>query len=143
MGRGPYRAPVSTVSKMAVDQLKRVRRICLAFPEATEKEAWGRIPTFRIRNNIFAMFTDNYRNDGRIALWLAADFGMLEELVAREPARYFVPCGTRRPGWVGVLLDKNDDKTIKKRVGEAYALIAEKTHAKRKGIGKVKFAAAL
>ena len=35
--------------------LKRVRDICLALPEASEKEAWGR-PTFRIRGKkMFAM----------------------------------------------------------------------------------------
>jgi hypothetical protein len=78
------------------------------------------------------MFTDNYRNDGRIALWLATDFGMLEELVTREPHRYFVPYNKRRPGWVGVVLDKIDDKTLKIRAKEAYELIAEKTQTKKK-----------
>ncbi len=34
---------------MSKDHLSRVRRICLSFPEATEKEAWG-APTFRVRN---------------------------------------------------------------------------------------------
>jgi hypothetical protein len=120
------------VASMPVDQLKRVRRICLIFPDATEKKAWERIPTFRIRDTIFAMFTDNYRNDGRIALWLAAEFGMLEELVAREPDRYFVPDNKRRPGWIGVLLNQIDDKTLKMRAREAYELIAEKTQTKWK-----------
>jgi predicted DNA-binding protein (MmcQ/YjbR family) len=120
------------VGTMPVDQLKRVRRICLALPEVTEKFAWDRIPTFRIRDNIFAMFTDNYRDDGRVALWLAADLGMQEELVARAPARYFIPVNKRRPDWIGVILDKNDDETIKERVREAYELIAEKTQTKRR-----------
>jgi hypothetical protein len=64
---------------------------------------------------------------------------MLEELVAREPGRYFVPCNKRRPGWIGVILDRIDDKTLKKRAREAYELIAEKTQTKR-GRGAVRSA---
>lgn len=40
----------------------RLRKICLALPEATEKEAWGD-PTFRVRDRIFAM---EKRGDGRV-----------------------------------------------------------------------------
>jgi predicted DNA-binding protein (MmcQ/YjbR family) len=118
---------------MPVNQLKRVRRICLALPGASEKEAWGRIPTFRVGDSIFAMFTDNYQNDGRVALWLAAEFGVLEELLARYPERYFAPRQTRRPGWIGVLLDQNDDASIQKHVRDAYELIGEKTKGRRTG----------
>jgi len=32
----------------------RLRRICLALPEAEERETWGD-PTFRVRDKIFAM----------------------------------------------------------------------------------------
>lgn len=36
--------------------LADVRRVCLAFPEAAEVEAWGR-PTFRAGKKIFAVFS--------------------------------------------------------------------------------------
>jgi hypothetical protein len=116
---------------MAVDQEKRARRICLSFPETTEKEAWG-TPTFRVKGKLFAMFADNHHNDGRVALWLAADFGMQEELIARKPKNYFVPPYVGCNGWIGVHLDKNDDKTVRQRVIEAYDLTLEKAQAKRK-----------
>ena len=38
---------------MPVDPLIRLRALCLALPESSEKLAWGE-PTFRVRNKIFA-----------------------------------------------------------------------------------------
>ena len=54
--------------------LARVRRMCLALPEAHEKIAWG-APTFRVRDRQFAMFLDNHHGDGRLALWCKASPG--------------------------------------------------------------------
>jgi predicted DNA-binding protein (MmcQ/YjbR family) len=36
------------------DPLSRLRDICLALPEAVEKETWGEA-TFRVRDKIFAV----------------------------------------------------------------------------------------
>jgi len=44
----------------AKTQLERLRRLCLAFPGATEKIAWG-APTFRVRDKMFAMGGDEFR----------------------------------------------------------------------------------
>lgn len=38
---------------MAGSPLPRLRRMCLALPDATEKKAWG-APAFRVRNRMFA-----------------------------------------------------------------------------------------
>jgi hypothetical protein len=38
---------------MARSPLPRLRRLCLALPEAHEVTAWGE-PTFRVRNKMFA-----------------------------------------------------------------------------------------
>ena len=46
--------------------LTRVRRICLALPEAMEKTAWG-WPTFRVRDRIFVMFVNDHHGDDRLA----------------------------------------------------------------------------
>ena len=48
---------------MPEQPIDRLRAICLALPEAVEKEAWGD-PTFRVRDKIFAM---EKRGDGRIS----------------------------------------------------------------------------
>lgn len=45
---------------MSTDPVQRLRAICLALPEATEKEAWGG-PTFRVRDRIFAMPKEGHR----------------------------------------------------------------------------------
>ena len=49
----------------------RLRQICLALPEATDKEAWGD-PTFRVRDKIFAM---QKFGEGRDSLWCKAPDG--------------------------------------------------------------------
>ena len=48
-----HHAPLSASAAKALD---RLRAICLAFPEAAEKETWGS-PTFRVK--------DKYLSDGR------------------------------------------------------------------------------
>src|SRR5215217_7256424 len=55
------------------DALARLRRVCLAFPEAHEVEAWGE-PTFRVRNKLFAMHSSSgtHHGAGRPAVWIAA-----------------------------------------------------------------------
>ena len=50
--------PLGDWSEPSVD---RLRAICLALPEAVEKETWGD-PTFRVRDRIFALVR---RGDGR------------------------------------------------------------------------------
>ncbi len=55
------------------DRLERLRRICLARPAASEKEAWGD-PTWRVRDRIFAMQKGNVEG-GRPSLWLKAPAG--------------------------------------------------------------------
>lgn len=107
------------------DPLKRVRAICLALPEATEKLAWG-APTFRVRDKIFAMYAENHHGDGRIALWCNAPKGAQEVLVGSEPARFFKPpyVGTR--GWIGLHLRANSDEELAGFVREAYCLTAPK-----------------
>ena len=61
--------------------LDRLRAICLALPEATETLSWGVVPTFRVRDKIFAQDEVNHHGDGRVALWLKAPPGAQEILV--------------------------------------------------------------
>lgn len=96
--RAPSRAAVLT----------RVRRMCLALPEAHEKIAWG-APTFRVRDRQFAMFLDNHHGDGRLALWCKAPPGAQEVLVGADPERFFVPPYVGPAGWLGIRLDKGLD----------------------------------
>ncbi len=84
--------------------IERVRTICLALPEATEKLAWGE-PTFRVRDKIFAQFEDNHHDSGIVGLWCKAPDGMQEMLVRADPARFYVPKYVGHRGWIGIRME--------------------------------------
>lgn len=101
--------------------IDRLRAICLALPEAVEKEAWGD-PTFRVRDKIFAM---EKRGDGRISVWLKAPPGSQMVLTGADHDRFFVPPYVGHKGWVGVRLDtKPDWEEVGVLVKRSYRLIA-------------------
>ncbi len=84
--------------------IKRLREICLALPEATEKEAWGEC-TFRVGGKMFAMTDNNHHNSGHVAVWIKAPAMVQEILVGSDPKRFFKPPYVGPKGWVGVRLD--------------------------------------
>jgi predicted DNA-binding protein (MmcQ/YjbR family) len=85
--------------------LGRLRKICLALPEAKERETWGH-PTFRVRDKIFATFGEG---EGGPALTCKAPPGSQAILVGADPARFFVPAYVGSKGWVGMRLDRRVD----------------------------------
>lgn len=84
--------------------IKRLREICLALPETTEKEAWGEC-TFRVGGKMFAMTDNNHHNSGHLAVWIKAPAMVQEILVGSDPKRFFKPPYVGPKGWVGVRLD--------------------------------------
>jgi predicted DNA-binding protein (MmcQ/YjbR family) len=111
---------LDAVAKQPID---RLRAICLALPEAVEKEAWGD-PTFRVRDRIFAM---EKRGDGRVSVWCKAPAGSQMVLVGADPERFFVPPYVGLKGWIGVRLDNDPDWTeVAAVVKRSYRLIAPK-----------------
>lgn len=108
---------------MSKQTIGRLRALCLALPEAVEKEAWGD-PTFRVRDKIFAM---EKRGDGRISVWCKAPPGSQMVLVGADPERFFVPPYVGHKGWVGMRLDGGPDwKEVDTLVRRSYRLIAPK-----------------
>ena len=108
---------------MPGEPIERLRAICLALPEAAERQAWGD-PTFRVRDKIFAM---EKRGDGRISLWCKAPPGSQEILVGADPELFFVPPYVGRKGWIGVRLDRNPDwEEVAEGGKRSYRLIAPK-----------------
>lgn len=96
--------------QMAPKPLTRLRKLCLALPEAHEVEAWGE-PTFRVRNKLFAMYADaaNHHGGGRPAVWCKAEPVNQGLLVRAAPDRLFVPPYVGPSGWIGVYLDGDAD----------------------------------
>jgi hypothetical protein len=111
--------------KKEIDNLDRVRRICLALPEAFEKDAWGE-PTFRVKT-IFAMSGAAARHGkGRDVLWCNAPEGLQEAIVGADPERFFVPPYMGVSGWIGLVLDLLDDEEIETYVVQSYCMSATK-----------------
>ena len=65
---------VKRKSDLGEEHLRRVRRICSAMPECTEKLSHGE-PTFFVRKKVFAMLANNHHDDGHIAVWIPAPPG--------------------------------------------------------------------
>jgi len=104
--------------------IERLRRICLALPEATEQEAWSE-PTWRVKAKMFAQLDDYHHGSPHCSVWLPASIEAQEALVAADPARFFRPPYVGHKGWVGVVLDtKPDWETVAELVREAYRRIA-------------------
>lgn len=105
--------------------LRRVRRICTALPETTEKPSHGE-PTFFIRKKVFAMFANNHHNDGHIAVWLPAPVGIQEMLIESSPKKFFKPPYVGGRGWIGVELNRVSDTELDFLVRQAWRMIAPK-----------------
>ncbi len=113
---------------MAPRPLTRLRRLCLALPEAHEVEAWGE-PTFRVRNKLFAMYADaaNHHGSGRPAVWCKATLSNQSLMVEAAPGRFFVPPYVGPSGWVGVWLDGHVEwGELPDLLRDAYRLVAPK-----------------
>jgi hypothetical protein len=112
------------------DPLPRLRALCLALPEVTEKVSHGE-PTWFVRK-VFVTYADRHHDD-RLGFWCAAPPGAQEELVAEAPTRFFRPPYVGGRGWVGVYLDVDDVdwNEIAEIVADAYRVIAPKKLAAR------------
>jgi hypothetical protein len=74
-----------------------LRRICLALPESSEVESWGR-PTFRAGKKIFAVFSGQEEHD--FGLIFKPDAGERPALL--QDKRFWVPAYWGPSGWLGL-----------------------------------------
>ena len=120
---GVVRVNMDVMDQDAV--LVRIREICLALPETSERLSHG-APTFFVRGKrAFAMVLSNHHGDGRFAIWCAAPDGMQRLLVESEPERFFVPPYVGHRGWLGVRLDRRVDwDELAGIVEDAYGEVA-------------------
>jgi len=121
MGQNPMMAPAPKA------QLAKVRALCLALPEVTERLSHG-APTWFIRDKkTFVTFVNDHHGDGRLAIWCAAPPGVQGELVAEEPDRFFVPAYVGGRGWLGVRLESGVDwDEMEQIIEDAYRTVAPK-----------------
>jgi hypothetical protein len=110
---------------MSEKHLQRVRRICSALPEVTEKLSHGE-PTFFVRKKVFAMFSNNHHNDGHIAVTLPAPPGVQAMLIEGAAEKFYKPPYVGVRGWIGVELARISDDELAFHIREAWRLIAPK-----------------
>jgi hypothetical protein len=109
--------------------LAPLREVCLALPEAVEKDAWGR-PTWRAgKGKMFAIFEGGHENPR--SLVILPDPGEREALLT--DGRFFVPRYHGPYGWLGLGLDDPDWSEIGELLRDSYRQVANKRQLKALG----------
>jgi hypothetical protein len=107
--------------------LERIRRLCLALPETSERPSHG-APSFFVREKkCFLMVLDDHHGDGIFGIWCAAPPGNQELLASADSDRFFRPPYVGHRGWLGVRF--NDGVDWDELVGiveDAFATVAPK-----------------
>ena len=118
--RHPRHLPIGRSETAAVE---RLRAICLALPEVTEKIAWGEL-TWRA-GKIFAQMDTHHHGADHLAVWLPARPGVQAALVEEDPAQFFRPPYVGHLGWIGVRIDRKPDwRVVAGLAAAAYREVA-------------------
>jgi len=107
--------------------LTRLRTLCSALPEVTEKLSHGS-PTWFVQKT-FVTWVDDHHGDGNTGFWCAAPPGAQEALVGSGDPRYFRPPYVGHRGWLGVRLVTADGAApdwdeVAELVEDAYRTVA-------------------
>ena len=122
--RARSKRPVARSRRPARTAVERLRAICLALPETSEKVAWGE-PTWRVKGKLFAQLDNHHHGADHLAVWLPAPLGEQESLLFLDPQRFFRPPYVGPRGWVGVRIDRGPDwKLVTSLVKQAYREVA-------------------
>ena len=112
---------------MVDGDLQQIRRICLAFPEASERWSHGAPTCFVREKKTFASYWEDHHRIGRPAVWCPAPYGAQTEMIEAEPDRFFAPPYVGGRGWLGIWLDVEVDwEEVAGIVDDAYRQVAPK-----------------
>ena len=91
---------------METDLAGRLRAICMALPEVTERPSHG-APTWFVRDkkSFVTLWADGHHDNHFAHLWCAGLPGAQASLIAAGPDRFFRPPYVGGRGWIGVRLD--------------------------------------
>jgi len=116
-----------------MESAARMRAICLALPEVTERPSHG-APTWFVRGkrSFATLWQTGHHQHEFPHLWLAAGPGVQAELTAEAPDRFFRPPYVGHRGWLGVRLVRQPDwDEIAELCQDAYRQVAPKKLARR------------
>jgi predicted DNA-binding protein (MmcQ/YjbR family) len=117
--------PVKHRSAADEQLLARLRKICMALPEASEKLSHGEPTWFAGKGKVFAMLDNHHHGASHLAVWLPQPLGAQEALIDADPERFFRPPYVGPSGWIGVVLDtKPDWNMVAAMVRDAYLHVA-------------------
>jgi hypothetical protein len=124
------------MARYGPDQLnpvERLREICLALPETTERPTHGEAGFFVRDRKLFVTLDDHHHGADHLAFWCAAPQGVQEACVGHNPERYFRPPYVGHRGWLGVRIDDDDPPwdEIAEVVRDAYRQVAPRSLAAR------------
>ncbi len=102
----------------------RVRAICTAFPDVTEKVTHGS-PGFFVKKHFVMAWPRGHHDHDFPHLWCAAPPGAQEALIGSDPDRFFRPPYVGHRGWIGVRLDGDVDwDEVETLCEDAYRAVA-------------------
>jgi hypothetical protein len=108
---------------------ERLRAICTALPEVTERPSHG-APTWFAgdKKSFVTLWADGHHDDHFPHLWCAAMPGAQAALIASDSTRYFRPPYVGGRGWLGVRLDRRVSRAeLASLIEDAFRCVAPRT----------------
>jgi hypothetical protein len=124
--------PVKKHSRGVERLLTRLRKICLALPESSERLSHGE-PTFFVGakdgkgGKVFVSLVNDHHGDGIVGITFPAEPGAQAMLIEADPRRFYRPPYVGPSGWVGLRLDVDLDwDEVAEIAEESFRLVAPK-----------------
>lgn len=107
------------------DPIVRLRKICMALPEANERISHGEPTWFAGKGKSFACLDNHHHGAAHLSVWLPQPVGVQELPIDADPDRFFKPPYVGGHGWVGVVLDDRPNwEEVARLVRDAYVHVA-------------------
>lgn len=117
--------PIRPLTAADARLVERLRKICLALPEAAERISHGEPTWFAGKGKVFAMLDNHHHRSAHLSVWLPQPLGVQETLIDADPDRFFRPSYVGSSGWIGVVLDTRPDwDLVAAMVGDAFRHVA-------------------
>lgn len=117
--------PIRALTKKDAALTERLRKLCLALPEANERVSHGEPTWFAGKGKVFAMLDNHHHGSAHLGVWLPLPRGEQATLLASDLERFFKPPYVGPKGWIGIVLDTSPDwKRVEQLVRQAFTFVA-------------------